>query len=290
MIWTGIRFLILSLLLFVNQHAFAKSPSIDVTVETDIYYYAKEIIGDKDIMAVSDFSGVNSQRDVVEFILVQQALKLGGFDAEFNFLQGNYDGRNIKLLRKGLLLTSFDTIWRSALINDDSNVFISEPVIRKGEYFAGLYTNKANLARLASMNLTHLNDISVVSSRDWHVDWITLQSFKPKQLLHESDWIVMAKTVSRGWVDVMLAPFTNQQPFQYSGPDYRIYAIPNIKIALQDSRHFVVSKHHPLGEAAFNALTKGLKILRENGTIERAYRQAGFLNSETESWRVISPN
>lgn len=267
--------------------SFVHSNEIDITVETDIYFYAKDIIGNRPILEINDYTGKNSQRDVVEFILVQQALILGGADIKFNFIYGNYDARNVKLLNEGLLLLSFDSLWLSATEQYKENLYVSEPLIRKGEYYAGVYTAEQSVAKYNAKTLT-LSELTMVSSKDWHVDWLTLQQLKPKKLLHESDWIVMAKMVSRGWVDGMLAPFKKQTTFSYSGPDYNIVAIPNIKVALNDSRHFVVSKKHPLGKATFDALQRGLKILRDRGQIEKAYREAGFLNDDVKDWRTIS--
>jgi len=77
---------------------------IPITVETDVYHHALELIGDQKIVNIENFSGRNSRRDVVEFILVQKALALGGSTLEFTFTLGNYDARNIKLLQSGLLL------------------------------------------------------------------------------------------------------------------------------------------------------------------------------------------
>lgn len=261
---------------------------IDITVETDIYFYAKNIIGNKSVIEITDYSGENAQRDVVEFILIQQALILGGEDIEFNFIYGNYDARNLKLLNDGLLLLSFDSLWLSATEKYKDNLYISEPLIEKGDYFAGIFTSERNKEKYSKAPIS-INDMSFVSSKDWHVDWLTLQSLKPKKLIHESDWIVMAKMVSRGWVDGMLAPFKKQDSFSYIGPDYNIVAIPNVKVALNDSRHFVVSKKHPLGKQTFDALQKGLKILNERGMIEKAYRQAGFINDDVKNWSTINP-
>ncbi|WP_372767399.1 hypothetical protein [Pseudoalteromonas sp.] len=277
--------LLIALFLCSAFSTYAKK--VDITVETDIYFYAKEIIGKKPVLEITDYSGVNAQRDVVEFILIQQALILGGSDIQFNFIYGNYDARNLKLLNEGLLLLSFDSLWLSATEKYKENLYITEPLIKKGEYFAGIFTSEVNLKKYRNPPLT-LNDMTIVSSKDWHVDWLTLQSLKPKELVHESDWIVMAKMVSRGWVDGMLAPFKKQEHFSYVGPDYKIVAIPNVKVALDDSRHFVVSKKHPLGKETFEALQKGLMILRERGLIEKAYRQAGFINDDVKGWRTIT--
>lgn len=278
------------LLLLFNvalSQANTKAPQVKITIEKDIYEYAMELLDGHSIDEINSFNHAHCQRDVVDFILVQRALRLGGLNIDFTFELGNYDTRNLKLIESGLLLVSFDTIWLEDAKLVEDHVFISDAIIRNREYYAGVFAAPNNIAQLSSKIKTDFSQVSVVSSRYWYADWKTLNALSPMKLIDESDWIVMAKMVSRGWVDVMLVPFTNSQPFEYAGHGYQISAIPNIKVALQDSRHFVVSKKHPLGQATFNALQVGLKQLRENGFIERAYRQCGFLNNTVESWQTL---
>lgn len=285
----GARFIAVALLLICcgSMANTQSKPKVEITIESDIYHYAQAIIQDRPIASITHFKHKTVQRDVVEFILIQQALLLGGLEIEFDFKLGNYDARNIILLEKGLLLMSFDSVWLSQATAMSDAVYISEPVINKGQYMAGLFTAKGNEALHKVAQQQHLHDVSIVSSHDWPVDWQTLQTLQPKSLLHESDWISMAKMVSRGWVDAMLVPFNTSFPFEYTGEGYHLVAVPNIKVALNDSRHFLVSKKHPLGAQTFAALQKGLAILKESGQIEKAYIDAGFLNPLVKDWPVI---
>ncbi len=58
----------------------------------------------------------------------------------------------------------------------------------------------------------------------------------------------------------------------------KIHLIPvqNIGIELKDSRHFVISKKHPFGEVAYQAMNRGLTALRHKKKITKAYKEAGF--------------
>ncbi|CCQ11758.1 hypothetical protein PALB_26590 [Pseudoalteromonas luteoviolacea B = ATCC 29581] len=259
-----------------------------ITVEKDIFEYAQAVLGNETPMTIESFKHPNCQRDVVDFILVQRALKLGGLSVEFTFELGNYDARNLKLLNEGLLLVSFDTIWLEDAKQYADNVFISDPLIRENEYFAGVFASPKHITTLQNKISNDFSNVSIVTSSAWHADWKTINALTPKELIDESDWIVMAKMVSRGWVDIMLVPFTSNPPYQYQGDGYLIQAIPNIKVALKDSRHFVVAKQHPLGKTTFEALQSGLKILRQTSFIEKAYTECGFLNDQVDAWRVIS--
>jgi len=261
---------------------------IPITVETDVYHHAQALIGDQKILNIENFSGPNSHRDVVEFILVQKALVLGGSTLDFTYTLGNYDARNIKLLQSGLLLISFDSLWLSHVSKLTEDVYISAPVIKRGEYLAGVYTSKNNDKALSTKSLADLRKLSIISNKNWHVDWKTILQINPKSITHDEEWLSMAKLVSLQWVDIMLAPFSNGPPFILKGFGYEITAIEGIKVALNDSRHFVVSKKHPKGKETFIALQKGLAILRQRGTITKAFQESGFFNEQVKSWSVIN--
>lgn len=265
------------------------SKPITVTVETDIYQYAQTLVGTDDLHHFQAFDRAYCQRDVVEFILVQQALKLGGAELTFRFTTGNYDARNVRLVVDGFLLLSFDTVFLSQAKPLSDKVYISSPMIRQDEFEAGIFVSAQNLQRLQVRTAKDLQQLSFVSSRDWPQDWQLLTDLKPKQLIHEGDWISMAKMVSRGWVDAMLVPFTKTPPYVYEGNGYNIYALPKVKVAMHDSRHFIVSKTHPLGAQVFAALQRGLAIMRQRGAIEQAYQRCGFINTAVRDWTVLNP-
>ncbi len=280
--------IIIKLLFLFSCGVSAKTPIVNVSIETDIYHYAQEILAGQSPLTIEDFSGKNSQRDVIELILVQKALALGGLQVKFSYVLGNYDAKNIQLLQQGLLLISFDSMWNSHISNLKEDIYISDAVIQKGEYWAGIYTSPLNKEKLSIKNLAQFKQLTITSSKHWYVDWKTLKQIEPKALIHQEEWLSMAKLVSLGWVDAMLAPFTPEKPFSYQGSNYEIVALDDVKIALNDSRHFVVSRKHHYGKETFVALQKGLKILREQGLIKKAYQQSGFFNDGVKDWTVIN--
>lgn len=279
--------LLFALLLVVSFSAQAKNP---LTIETHIHQYAMEILGDQTVHTINHFNHPKCIRDVVEFVIVQKAIKLGGSTIEFEAELGHFDARHIKLVKRGLLLVSSDSVWLSEAKLHASDVYISDPVIRKGEFYAGIYSAPHRRGVLEPQLIHGLSKLSFVTSKAWLADVTTLNALKPRALSYEADWLVMAKMVGKGWVDAMLAPFTNTSPFVYEGKDYKIQALEGYKVPLQDSRHFIVSKKHPLGKEAFESLQKGLKILRSSGFIKRAYTECGFFNPRVSDWKEITPN
>lgn len=260
-----------------------------ITVDRAVYQDVLLFLDGRNPLDIDNFISPHARRDVVDFILIQQAVALGGIELDIQFISGNYDARNVRSVSQGLLLLGLDSFWLSELNKHADTVFISQPLIRCGEYHAGLYASASNEPAMAAQTLDQVQQLSFVSSSDWSSDWQTLTALNPRKLLDEKSWSSQAKLVSRGWVDVMLAPFLPDHQFRFSGAGYDIVAIPGIKLMLQDSRHVAVSRLHPEGEKVFNALEKGLTQLRQQGEIKQAYNQAGFFNHAVDDWLLLNP-
>ena len=280
------KLLLLCLLTYPAQAEILKTV---ITVDRDVFEDSRCFLNGRDALEITDFSTEYARRDIVDFVLIQQAVALGGIKLVVKFEPGNYDARNLRSISNGLLLIGLDTFWLSELEKLQDQIFISDPLIRRGEFIAGVYTSPANNKALAVNNLTQLKQLTAVSSSNWHADWTTWQRLSPEKLVDDPSWPSQAKLVSRGWIDVMLAPFLPTMPFTMRGPDYELMAIPGIKIALYDSRHVAVSRKHPDGERVFKALQYGLKQLRQQGRITKAYTEAGFFHPEVTGWTLLNP-
>ena len=278
---------LLLLLFLCSAVASAENVKAVITVDRDVYQDVLQFLDGRNVQQVEHFNSPLARRDVVDFVLIQQAIALGGVTLNVRFEPGNYDARNIRSVVSGILLVSLDSFWRSELDKVANDIYISEPLIRRGEYFAGLYTAPDNHKALLVRSVEQLRKLSVISNSDWSADWHTLQQFDLPYLINEKSWSSQAKLVSRGWVDFMLAPFLPGNDFRFRGDGYEIMAVPGVKVLLDDSRHVAVSRKHPAGEQVFNALQRGLAIMRQQGRIQRAYEEAGFFNAHVKDWQIL---
>lgn len=280
------KLLLLCLLVFSAQ---AETLKTVITVDRDVFEDSRRFLNGRDALEITDFSTEYARRDIVDFVLIQQAVALGGIKLVVKFEPGNYDARNLRSISTGLLLIGLDTFWLSELEKLQEQIFISDPLIRRGEFIAGVYTSPHNSQALAVKSLAQLKELSAISSSHWHADWTTWQRISPEKLINDPSWPSQAKLVSRGWVDVMLAPFLPTMPFTMRGPDYELIAIPGVKVGLYDSRHVAVSRLHPDGERVFAALQSGLAQLRKDGRIVKAYTEAGFFHPAVANWTLLNP-
>lgn len=280
--------LLILTLISISSNALARQHSVLIYIRDDVYIDYQKFVTDKDISSIDNFSGKNIRRDVVDMIIAQQALKLGGFSHSFSYAPGKVNFRNTKMLQNGQLLISFDSYWQQDALPLADKVYISDPVIRNGEYIAGIYTSPKNTKTLAIKELSDLAELTAVSTPKWRTDWKTLQQLPIKSLTRDDSWLSMVRMVDIQWIDFILMPFNSTPDQSFVMNKVHLVPVKNIGVVLKDSRHFVISKKHPEGKEAYIAINKGLKILRQRGAIVKAYQQAGFFVDRNKV-KIINP-
>jgi len=263
-------------LLGSTYYAHARQHSVLIYIRDDVYVDYQQFVAGKDVSSIDNFSGSNIRRDVVDMIIAQQALKLGGFNHSFSYAPGKVNFRNTKMLQNGKLLISFDSYWLQDAMPLANTVYISDEVIRNGEYVAGVYTSPKNAKTLSIDELSDLEELTAVSTPQWRTDWQTLQQLPLRKLIREDSWLSMVRMVDIEWIDFVLMPFNSTPDQSFIMDKVHLVPVKDIGVILKDSRHFVISKAHPKGEEAYIAMNKGIKILRSRGAIVKAYTQAGF--------------
>jgi hypothetical protein len=265
----------------------SRAEAILIYIRDDVYEDYLKFVDNRNVLTINNFSGKNVRRDVVDMIIAQQALKLGGFEHTFKYAAGKVNFRNTKLLELGRLLISFDSYWLTDAKALTDKVYISAPVIRTGEYIAGIYTSPENKAVLAIRELNDLKKLTAVSTPKWRTDWSTLQSLSLKKLVEEHEWLSQARMVNLGWIDFLLMPFNSTPDKSFMMEKIHLVPVKNVAIQLNDSRHFVISAKHLYGKRALKAINLGLSILRKDKRIIRAYTQAGFFIN-TEKIKILN--
>lgn len=237
---------------------------------------------------ITYFGGPHARRDVAELILLQQALKLGGFKRPIIFVNEENYFRSIRNVVEGKTLSISGTIWLQDLDQVKESVFISPPIVRDGEFQVGIYTSPHNQLALGSKSLADLTQLRAVTSRQWKPDLQTLQTLGFHKIMYTPNWINMARMLNVGRVDITLAPFGMAPNLSIQVDGIELIPIPGIKMVIAGSRHWPISQKHPYGSEFSEALTKGVVSLREAGTIERAYRESGFFHPEVASWTLLN--
>lgn len=252
----------------------------DVQRDYDIF------IADKDPLTMTDYSGEGSRRDVIEVVLIQQALALGGIRDNIRFVVTATHARIIKQVHSGKAVMAGNSIWLD-LLDDKDLLYVSDPIIKNGQFEAGLYTVPNNQRVLNAKSIDDVRALTAVSSKAWTIDWQTLNTLEIRSLINTVKWTSMVKMVEKGRADFLLAPFQPSPDMSFVAEGVHLVPIPGIKIGFQGSRHFAVSKRNPDGKRIIEALNKGIIELNKKGLIEKAYVDSGFYNQTAKDWKKI---
>lgn len=230
-----------------------------------------------------------SRRDVVEVVLVQRALREGGVvDASLRPMDGYL--RILQQLAEGNVALSGTSVWDFDARDMVEHLWVSSALIRRGEFVVGIYTRAGHPILSQTQDLSSLTQYIPVTSRNWKMDWSLLEQMGFSRIQYASNWESMVRMVLAGRADVVLAPFPQGGDLRIMAEDGRyLVPVPGIKVAFPAERVIAVAKNYPNAETTFHALQKGLRILREQGEIERAYTESGFFNPAIASWTLINP-
>lgn len=256
--------------------------SFVVAVPSDVLADYEQFIGGRDPVALTDFGGAHSRRDVVEVVLLQQALRRGGWHQTLELVGMPTTARLLREVEHGNTLCSATSYWRDDVAA--GNVHYSDSVVESGEFEAGLYTLASNERAIAAKNLADVRRLTILSNRSWVVDWRTLEQLGIANLQHVGQWDVMPRMVAKGRADLLLAPFQPTPDLSLTVEGIRLVPVPRLKIGLAGTRHFIVSRRHPQGVALLEALNTGLAQLRRKGVVRQAYVQSGFFNPRVVDW------
>ncbi len=250
----------------------------------------QQILAGRTPLEVDEFHPISngSHLEIVEMIILQQALHRGGLKEKVIFEPhptANFG--EIPSIVDGSILMYGRSMWLQDSVDYQGSLYISEPVIKYGEFEAGLYYN-ANKKSLSNTSLEQLSELKVVANPRWLADWRALLNSPMNMVNFIGPWVNMMAIVNAGIADTMLINFSVSQNLQLVFAEELYVPLNGLKVVLPDSRHFIVSKLHPKGKKVFNALQKGLKRMRQEGKIRSLYEQAGVFNNKVLDWKIVN--
>ena len=263
--------------------------TITAAVDEDIIADYQLFIGERDPISVTYFGGEGARRDVIELVLLQQALHLGGFKGKVVLRPENSYLRILKLIKDGQVALSGALMWRDDIKPYSDYLYKTKAVVKEGEFIAGLYTHASNSRALTARTPKQISHLSAASNDHWKADIETLRSLGIKRIHYATYWVQIVRMVVAGRADVTLAPFQVNPDMKVMVDGLELVPIPGIKAALPGSRHWPVSKSHPQGEEVFNALVRGIDELERKNIIQRAYEECGFFHPQISNWALLNP-
>ncbi len=263
--------------------------TITAAVDEDIIADYQLFIGDRDPINIEHFGGPGARRDVIEIVLLQQALYLGGFSGKVVLRPENSYLRILKLLTDGQIPISGALMWREDIKPYSEHLFKTAALVKEGEFIAGLYTRQDNNRALNANTREKVSQLSAASNDHWRPDIEALRSLGITRIHYSTYWVQIVRMVVARRADVTLAPFQSNPGMKVQVEDLELVPIPGVKVALPGSRHWPVSKKHPQGQEIFSALEKGIALLEQKNIIQRAYEECGFFHEGVKNWKLLNP-
>ena len=263
--------------------------TITAAVDEDIIADYQLFIGDRDPITIEHFGGPGARRDVIEIVLLQQALHLGGFNGKVVFRPENSYLRILKLLTDGQIPISGALMWREDIKPYSEHLFKTAALVKEGEFIAGLYTRQDNNRALNANTREKVSELSAASNDHWKPDIEALRSLGINRIHYSTYWVQIVRMVVARRADITLAPFQSNPGMKVQVEDLELVPIPGVKVALPGSRHWPVSKKHPQGREIFTALEKGIALLEQKNIIQRAYEECGFFHEGVKNWKLLNP-
>ncbi len=219
---------------------------------------------------------------LVEFLILCEALQIGGLQPQFEFNKAPDYMRLVRSSGLSYIVMPGFAVWERDI--DTALFYVSDPLLKPGEFSKGIYTTPANTTLLKIKSVEELRNYVVVSNSNWHHDKREIDCMGLKSI-NTLNPITMARMIEAGRGDFLLFPFHKAEDLSGRVGNIRLVPVPNMKVVFNDSLHFIVSKQHPQGLLVFQALQKGLKVLTTNGTVRNAYKRIGFFNPSVDSWQ-----
>ena len=281
-----------SILLFALP-AQAGGPVI-VTANNSIIKAYREILarfhGDP-LKVTPDLPAGQFDRTAVEMVIAVRALRLGGVDNPISFVNTGNARRAVEEVLCGNAVMTGQQLDTSVL-NDRQNIadlYLSDPVTPAGKFHKLFYCLPENKKVLAARSVEELNRAGRgIIGTVWDNDRKVLGDMGITNLIQAPTFPCLIKMILAGRADWIPMEASNKPGMERSMEGSRFVPVPGIRFSLIESRHFMVSRNHPDGEAVFNALQAGLRKLRSQGFIRAMLDATGFHETDRLGWKTLN--
>ncbi|WP_052380138.1 MULTISPECIES: hypothetical protein [unclassified Pseudoalteromonas] len=159
-------FCIIYILLLFPNLALAEKIKAAVLKDENFQQRYQQILGKLSPLEIEEFTPKSdgSHLEIIEMIILQQALHLGWLKEPIIFEP--HDMANlgeIAPIVDGTILMFGRSMWLQTSVDYQGSLYISEPVIKYGEFEAGLYYNIAN-KDLKEKGIDDLSKLKIVAN------------------------------------------------------------------------------------------------------------------------------
>ena len=260
-------------------------PHIAEPLKIAVYPEHFELLQEAVDHGCSDFTTYDFHNRIkTELVLLCQALSHGGISPNLELIPIPSHARVIREMKEGNILMSSYTLWDAYY--QPGNFYMSEALVPRGSFFKGIYTHPENKKLLSIKDVGQLKNFTGITNDGWKVDKKTIKCLE-LNMVNVDNQPTMMKMLQNKRVDYMLMQFTNHDDLSQRQFGTELIPVHNLKVVLNGSLHFLISRNYKNSNAIFNAIEKGLAKLHKNGALKEAYAVNGFYNPVVKDWNKI---
>jgi len=261
--------------------------SIKIAITKKLFDRYQKFLSDNqiDVLTVKNLALEKVTRGVAHLIIIKQALHKGGLDVEFEFVFiPNTQRARAFISNGGVVLSPY--LGRKEEQPKDS--FISSVIVKPRVLTKGIYGLASNKALMSVKSFEDLKAYKGVLVSTWTSDVQTLEKHGITQfelVPHHKN--IFIRIAYRG-LDYTILDFPRRDSLIKFHGEVELFPIPNISIESIGARYFFISRKHPDGKFIYQALEKGLKLMKSNGTINEYFRQIKVIRDDLDSFKPIN--
>ncbi|WP_159821260.1 hypothetical protein [Colwellia sp. 20A7] len=253
----------------------------------------KKWLGNKKCSDIQSYQNNYATKASIQIMIICKALHLGGMTVKLSFNSIPNYTRGLYEAHKGTISIPGDSIWQPEI--SPTHFYMAPPLFRQGEFQKGFFalpkkrkeieeSIKFNILKGISP-LETLRDHILLTSKNWTFDQAAIKELG-LTYLSTTKTEHMCNMIKYGRGDMYFGELImiGNKKIIFNCNGLILEPIKGIKVAFKESRHFVVSKNIPNNKEIYNALHKGLSILRKSGEIEDAFYPYPHNKVIIDSW------
>lgn len=240
----------------------------------------KRWLGNKECSDIQSYQNNYATKASIQIMIICKALHLGGMTVKLSFNSMPNYSRGLYEAHKGSISIPGDSIWLSQI--SQKHFYTAPAIFAQGEFQKGFFAlpdKRKEIEENININkskgitpLQTLRDYILITSKNWIFDQTAIKNLG-LTYLSTTKTENMCNMIKYGRGDLYFGELImiGNKKIVFNCNGLILEPIEGIKAAFTETRHFVVSKSHPNSKEIYEALDKGLTILRESGEIEEAF-------------------
>ena len=236
----------------------------------------------------------------ITLVILKQALHYGGLLANFDYVLSPNQERSHALVHSGDALLAM-----LAIKNDSTTEYTlkSSPLGSLPVIYRGVFGLKSNHALMKVQTLEELKKFSAVTDASWDTSIALLQEIAPTKLYLAPSRNSIFKMIAYRNYDFTVLNFRRKSENGYylynkdrtpkdkfDANNILLVPVPDMRLQIihDSSVHFILAKKRPESQKIYQALEKGLAIMRQQGLLKKYFDNSELVRPDLAHLKILN--